>query len=125
MGIEATGVVATKSNEVSINLDSVDAARIIGKRGHTLNALQTVAETHLQQTHKGYVTVMLDIENYREKRKGTLENLALNMAQKALTSQEPVQFEPMPNYERKIIHQVLMKIKISKPIQKVANLTAI
>ncbi|ULG74190.1 RNA-binding cell elongation regulator Jag/EloR [Macrococcus brunensis] len=111
MGIEATGVVATKSNEVSINLDSVDAARIIGKRGHTLNALQTVAETHLQQTHKGYVTVMLDIENYREKRKGTLENLALNMAQKALTSQEPVQFEPMPNYERKIIHQVLMKMK--------------
>ncbi len=111
MDIEATGTVTTKSNEVGINLESADAARIIGKRGHTLNALQTVAQTYIQQIHKGYVTVMIDIENYREKRRETLENLALNMAQKALRSHEPVKFEPMPNYERKIIHQVLVKMK--------------
>lgn len=111
MNIEATGTVTTKSNEVGINLESADAARIIGKRGHTLNALQTVAQTYIQQSHKSYVTVMIDIENYRQKRRETLENLALNMAQKTLRSHEPVKFEPMPNYERKIIHQVLVKMK--------------
>ncbi|TDM02166.1 RNA-binding cell elongation regulator Jag/EloR [Macrococcus carouselicus] len=110
MGIEATGEVMVKSNDVRINLISRDAARIIGKRGYTLNALQTVAQTHIQQTYKGYITVLLDIENYREKRKEILENLALNMAQKAQQTHEPVKFEPMPNYERKIIHQVLTRM---------------
>ncbi|GGB09629.1 protein jag [Macrococcus hajekii] len=110
MNISASGEVIAKGNEVTLNLVSEDAARIIGKRGHVLNALQVIAQTYIQQVHKGYITLMLDIENYREKRKEILENLALNMANKALDDEEMVKFEPMPNYERKIIHQVLGRI---------------
>ena len=60
---------------------------------------------------KGYYTLILDIESYREKRKETLEKLAVNMAKKATQTKRPVKLEPMPNFERKIMHQAVSKIE--------------
>lgn len=112
MGLNISATSAIKnSSEVVINLESSDAARIIGKRGQVLNSLQLLAQNHYNHIEKGYTTVTLDIENYREKRKETLQNLALNMSKKAVATRKPVKFEPMPNYERKIMHQILTNIE--------------
>ncbi|MGK0553889.1 RNA-binding cell elongation regulator Jag/EloR [Macrococcus capreoli] len=110
LNIQATSTVKN-SGEVVINLSSSDAARIIGKRGQVLNSLQLLAQNYYNHIEKGYMTVTLDIENYREKRKETLQNLALNMSKKAIATRKPVKFEPMPNYERKIMHQILTNIE--------------
>lgn len=108
MGIDTSAASSFKNNsEVVINLESSEAGRIIGKRGQVLNSLQLLAQNYYNHIEKGYMTVTLDIENYREKRKETLQNLALNMSKKAIATRKPVKFEPMPNYERKIMHQIL------------------
>ncbi len=111
MGITVDSTCHIKGNEITIELFSQDAARIIGKRGQTLNALQVLAQTYFQHTQKSFVIVTLDIENYRAKRKETLQTLALNMAGKARATGSTVRFDPMPNYERKIMHQVLAGMK--------------
>lgn len=110
MGLEAETDVSVNGSEVLITIESAFAARIIGKRGQTLNALQTLAQVYIQNVQRSFVTVTLDIEGYREKRKETLEALALNMADKARRTNHAVKFEPMPNYERKIMHQILAKM---------------
>lgn len=112
MGINISATSTFKNNsEVVINLESNEAGRIIGKRGQVLNSLQLLAQNYYNYIEKGYMTVTLDIENYREKRKETLQNLALNMSKKAVATRKPVKFEPMPNYERKIMHQILSNIE--------------
>ena len=112
MGYEVESTVEKKSsNEILINLNSKDASRIIGKRGQILNSLQVLAQNYLNQLEKGYSIVTLDIENYRAKRRETLQTLALNMSKKAIKTNKPVKFEPMPSYERKIMHQILANIE--------------
>lgn len=112
MGLNISATSTFKNNsEVMINLESSEAGRIIGKRGQVLNSLQLLAQNYYNHIEKGYMTVTLDIENYREKRKETLQNLALNMSKKAVATRKPVKFEPMPNYERKIMHQILTNIE--------------
>lgn len=112
MGYEATAEIHYKNNsEIVINIESDEASRIIGKRGQILNSLQVLAQNYFNQLEKSYTIITLDIENYREKRKETLQNLALNMSKKAIATGKPVKFEPMPNYERKIMHQILSKIE--------------
>lgn len=112
MGLNVSATSTFKNNsEVVINLESSEAGRIIGKRGQVLNSLQLLAQNYYNHIEKGYMTVTLDIENYREKRKETLQNLALNMSKKAVATRKPVKFEPMPNYERKIMHQILTNIE--------------
>lgn len=112
MGYEVESTVEKKSsNEILINLNSKDASRIIGKRGQILNSLQVLAQNYFNQLEKGYSIVTLDIENYREKRRETLQTLALNMSKKAINTNKPVKFEPMPSYERKIMHQILANIE--------------
>ncbi|MEI5908399.1 RNA-binding cell elongation regulator Jag/EloR [Bacillus spongiae] len=83
-------------------------ALIIGKRGQTLNALQYLAQLVANQASEQYVTVIIDAENYREKRKETLVQLAHRLAQKVHMTKRSVKLEPMPSYERKIIHSSLL-----------------
>ncbi|UTH13796.1 RNA-binding cell elongation regulator Jag/EloR [Macrococcus equipercicus] len=111
LDIKVTSACRIKGNDITIELFSDEAARIIGKHGQVLNALQVLAQTYFQNIQKSFVTVTIDIENYRAKRKETLETLALNMAGKAKATKRPVKFEPMPNYERKIMHQMLTRMK--------------
>ncbi|WP_087973933.1 RNA-binding cell elongation regulator Jag/EloR [Oceanobacillus rekensis] len=96
-------------NHVTYELDGENIAIIIGKRGQTLNALQYLTHLAINKDNKEYYTVTLDAEGYRGRRKETLESLALKMADKAKRMNKKVALEPMPAFERKIIHSTLQK----------------
>lgn len=107
MNIENAATYKIDNNRAYIELESELAAKLIGKRGQTLNALQEIAQNYLNTIYRSYGVIILDVENYREKRRETLENLAVNMAKKAVRTNQPVRLEPMPSFERKIMHNVL------------------
>ncbi|MFF5997042.1 RNA-binding cell elongation regulator Jag/EloR [Lysinibacillus sp. KU-BSD001] len=92
---------------VSFKLESEKAAFLIGKRGQTLNALQQLTQLVLNKSAQSFMLVKLDVEDYRERRQVSLEQLAERMADKAIRTRKAVKFEPMPSYERKIIHNAL------------------
>lgn len=111
MNIENTVTYEVNNNTGHIELESALAAKLIGKRGQTLNALQEIGQNYLNTIYRSYGVIVLDIENYRDKRRQTLENLAINMSKKALRTQQPVKLEPMPSFERKIMHNVLSDLE--------------
>ena len=84
---------------------------LIGKRGQTLDSLQYLVSLVVNRDQKDYVRVKLDTENYRKRRKETLENLAKNIAYKVRRSRKPVSLEPLNPYERRIIHSALQNNK--------------
>ena len=84
-----------------------DANRLIGYRGETLNALQTIITIISNKELTGKVRVILDIAGYREKRKKVLEDLADKVSKTVLKTGRTITLEPMPAYERKIIHSRL------------------
>ena len=92
---------------VSFKLESKKAAFLIGKRGQTLNGLQQLTQLIVNKSVKSFMLVRLDVEDYRERRKVSLEQLAERMADKAIRTRKTVKFEPMPSSERKIIHNAL------------------
>lgn len=92
---------------VQFMLESEKAAYLIGKRGQTLNALQHLTQLVLNKNSNSFLLAKLDVENYRERRQLALEQLAERMADKSIRTRKRVQFEPMPSYERKIIHNAL------------------
>ncbi|MFC4411649.1 RNA-binding cell elongation regulator Jag/EloR [Chungangia koreensis] len=92
---------------VTISMESEKAALLIGKRGHTLNSLQQLAQLVANKHAGQFLLIELDVENYRERRQEALEQLAERMADKAVRSGKKVEFEPMPSYERKVIHHTL------------------
>lgn len=111
MNIENDTEISIKDTTVTIEFHAELAAKIIGKRGQTLNALQELAQNYFNTIYKSYGTVFLDVEDYRAKRRETLESLAVNMAQKALRTDSPIKMEPMPSFERKTMHHVLSRMK--------------
>ncbi|WP_017547444.1 RNA-binding cell elongation regulator Jag/EloR [Salinicoccus carnicancri] len=111
MNIEGTSRTDINGNEIRIDIESPAAAKLIGKRGATLNALQEIAQNYFNSIHRSYGIIILDVGDYREKRRETLENLAMNMSKKALRSNGPLRMEPMPSFERKIMHHVLSDIE--------------
>ena len=111
MNIENTVTYEVNNNTGYIELESVLAAKLIGKRGQTLNALQEIGQNYLNTIYRSYGVIVLDIENYRDKRRETLENLAINMSKKAIRTEQPVKLEPMPSFERKIMHNVLSDLE--------------
>lgn len=94
---------------VTLRLESKKAAILIGKRGQTLNALQQLSQLVVNKFSNQFLMVQLDVENYRDRRKESLEQLADRMADKAIRSGKKVEFEPMPSYERKVIHHALSR----------------
>ena len=80
---------------------------LIGKRGQTLDSLQYLTNRVANKMQDGYVRVKLDTEDYRRRRKETLENLAKNIAYKVKRTKKPISLEPMNPYERRIIHSAL------------------
>jgi len=80
---------------------------LIGKRGQTLDSLQYLTSLVVNKGREGYIRVKLDTENYRNRRKDTLESLARNIAYKVKKTRRPVSLEPMNPYERRIIHSSL------------------
>ena len=84
-----------------------DMGILIGKRGQTLDSLQYLTSLVVNKEQQDYVRVKVDTENYRSRRKDTLENLAKNIAFKVRKTRKPVVLEPMNPYERRIIHSAL------------------
>ncbi len=100
-----------KENEMNIDLSGEDMGVLIGKRGQTLDSLQYLTSIVVNKGQKEYIRVKVDTENYRSRRKETLENLAKNLAYKAKRTKHPVSLEPMNPYERRIIHSALQNDK--------------
>ena len=92
---------------LSINMEGSNMGILIGKRGQTLDSLQYLTNRVANKMQDGYVRVKLDTEDYRRRRKETLENLAKNIASKVKRTRKTVSLEPMNPYERRIIHSAL------------------
>ncbi len=112
MGMEVT-LTSTidEDGALSINMDGENMGILIGKRGQTLDSLQYLTNRVANKMQDGYVRVKLDTENYRQRRKETLENLAKNIAHKVKRTKKAVSLEPMNPYERRIIHSALQSDK--------------
>ena len=96
-----------ESRTMNIVFDGEDMGLLIGKRGQTLDSLQYLTSLVVNKEQQDYVRVKVDTENYRSRRKDTLENLAKNIAFKVRKTRKPVVLEPMNPYERRIIHSAL------------------
>lgn len=92
---------------VNINLSGSEMGVLIGKRGQTLDSLQHLVSLVINKNSEEYLRVKLDTENYRERRKTTLEHLAKNIAYKVKRTKRSMALEPMNPYERRIIHSAL------------------
>ena len=113
MDLEAEVVVSFNPDdrEMDVEIKGDDMGILIGKRGQTLDSLQYLASLVANKESEDYIRVKVDTENYRERRKDTLENLAKNMAFKVKRTKRSVSLEPMNAYERRIIHSALQNDK--------------
>jgi spoIIIJ-associated protein len=98
-------------SSMTIDLEGPDMGILIGKRGQTLDALQYLISLYVNKKSESYIRVKLDTENYRARRKDTLENLAKNIAFKVKRTRKSFALEAMNPYERRIIHSALQNDK--------------
>ena len=98
-------------NDMNIELSGDEMGVLIGKRGQTLDSLQYLTSLVVNKGSNEYIRVKVDTENYRKRRKDTLENLAKNLAYKVKRTKRPVTLEPMNPYERRVIHSALQNDK--------------
>ena len=96
-----------EKNDVNIELSGDEMGVLIGKRGNTLDSLQYLTSLYCNKLSNQYLRVKMDTENYRARRKQTLEHLAKNIAYKVKKTKRPVYLEPINPYERRIIHSAL------------------
>ena len=90
-----------------VELSGKEMGLLIGKRGQTLDSLQYLTNLAVNKHSDGYIKVKLDTEDYRQRRKDTLENLAKNIAYKVKRTKRPVSLESMNPFERRVIHSAL------------------
>ena len=107
LGITAVTELVSEDEKVEINVVSTGSKSVIGKRGETLDAIQTLAGAVANTGREKYKRVVVDCENYRENREDTLNKLAGNLAEKATRLGKKIKLEPMNPYERRIIHSAL------------------
>lgn len=108
----------TNDGSLEINFDGDDMGILIGKRGQTLDSLQYLTSLVVNKGKNSYIRVKLDTEDYRRRRKETLENLAKGIAYKVRKTRKPVVLEPMNPYERRIIHSTLQSNKFVETISE-------
>ena len=96
-----------EESELDIEIKGEEMGILIGKRGQTLDSLQYLTSLVVNKESEAYLKVKVDTENYRQRRKETLENLARNIASKVKRTRRPVTLEPMNSFERRIIHSAL------------------
>ena len=107
MGLIVNIDTTLKEKQLEIKISGYDMGIIISKRGQTLDAIQYLVNLVVNKGTAPYISVTLDTENYRERRKETLESLAFNLAKKVKHTGKNVVLEPMNPYERRIIHSAL------------------
>ena len=105
--ITACTELVSEGEKIQINVTATKSSDVIGKRGATLDAIQTLAGAVANTGREKYKRVVVDCENYRENRENTLNKLAENLAQKAIRLGKKIKLEPMNPYERRIIHSAL------------------
>lgn len=114
MELASRADVEDKDGTVFITISNEDSGAVIGYRGETLDALQYLALTFLNEQKTEFKKVVVDCENYREKRKETLTALALRLADKSVRLCRKIELEPMNPFERRIIHSALAESTIAK-----------
>jgi len=107
MGLIVNIETTLKDKQLEVKISGDDMGIIIGKRGQTLDSIQYLVNLVVNKGTAPYISVTLDTENYRERRKETLESLAYNLARKVKHTGKNVVLEPMNPYERRIIHSAL------------------
>ena len=105
--VEITSKYNTNDGCLEVAFEGEDMGILIGKRGQTLDSLQYLTSLVINKGKEKYVRIKVDTENYRQRRKDTLESLAKNIAYKVKRTKRPVSLEPMNPYERRIIHSAL------------------
>ena len=105
--VEITSKYNTNDGSLDVDFEGEDMGILIGKRGQTLDSLQYLTSLVVNKGESNYIRVKLDTEDYRRRRKETLENLARGIAYKVKKTRKPVVLEPMNPYERRIIHASL------------------
>lgn len=113
MGIQVEVIMNYDEEEstIQIELKGGEMGLLIGKRGQTLDSIQYLTSLVANKNRENYVKIKVDTENYRERRRQTIENLAKNIASKVKKTRKPAYLEPMNPYERRIIHSVLQNDK--------------
>ncbi len=92
---------------IYVKINGEDISHLIGYRGSTINALQTIASAIANKNTSSKIIVIVDVENYKEKREKTLEELAEKISERVIKTKKSVTLDPMSAYERKIIHMKL------------------
>ncbi len=113
MGLSSINKIERKKDTMFVKITGIDPRDmgiVIGRRGATLDAIQYLVSLALNNGREEYLRVAIDINDYRSKRKDTLEKLAIRMAKKAKKSRRVVKLEPMNPYERRIIHSALQNL---------------
>jgi len=111
MDIEGKISIKQKQNNLYIDISGDEMALLIGRRGQTLDSIQYLVSLVVNKDRDEYLRVIIDTENYRQKRKDTLERLAYKLAGKAKKIKKNITLEPMNPYERRIIHSALQNNK--------------
>lgn len=111
MQVEIDAKLDEENKLMEVELKGSDMGILIGKRGQTLDSLQYLTNLAVNKHSENYVKVKLDTEDYRKRRKETLENLAKNIAYKVKRTKRPVSLEPMNPFERRVIHFALQNDK--------------
>lgn len=111
MGVEVNLEVRRRDNNISIKLFSNNNAILIGKNGRTISALQLLLRQMVNNQTKNHVSIVLDVENYKEKKMKNIEYLAKKIAREVAKSKVEVKLDSMNSYERRIVHNALTNFK--------------
>ena len=109
--VQVTAKFDEANNSLDVDLAGDEMGVLIGKRGQTLDSVQYLVSLVVNKGTSEYIRVKVDTENYRQRRRETLENLAKNISYKVKRTKRPVSLEPMNPYERRIIHSALQNDK--------------
>lgn len=116
--VEITSEYNTTDGSLEVDFEGEDMGILIGKRGQTLDSFQYLTSLVVNKGKSNYIRVKLDTEDYRKRRKETLENLARGIAYKVRKTRKPVILEPMNPYERRIIHSALQGNKFVETVSE-------
>lgn len=118
MGLTSRATVAEDNGTLNIEITGEDSGTAIGYRGEALDAIQYLVLTYLNQEKSEFKKVVVDSENYREKRRETLTALALRLAEKAHRTARKIELEPMNPFERRVIHSALADSEIASTVSE-------
>ena len=109
--VEIITKIDEENKVIDVEFQGPEMGMLIGKRGQTMDSLQSLTNLAVNKQSDSYIKVKLDTEDYRKRRKETLENLAKNIAYKVKRTKRPVSLEPMNPFERRVIHSALQNDK--------------